>query len=371
MAVGRALPEAGVGRTGAERLWMDDRSDPTKLEETPMPLPEELRTRLRLPIVAAPMFLVSGPELVIAGCRAGVLGTFPALNARPISELDRWLGEISEALGEDDAPFGVNLIVHRSNTRLAEDTEMVVRHRVPVVITSVGHPGDIVEKVHAYGGVVWHDVTNLRHARKAMEAGVDGLILVAGGAGGHAGTINPFALVPQVREFFSGTIMLAGAISDGRAVRAAEVLGADLAWLGTRFIATRESMADPDYKRMLIEAEAADIVYTDRVSGIYGNFIRQSLEAAGVEWRAAGPGKKIDMDLASRAAGRDGASASASEREAKAWKHIWSAGQGVGSIHDVPSVAELVERLADEYRRAVDLPPFHGAADAPHAAGAH
>ncbi|RMF14338.1 MAG: nitronate monooxygenase [Alphaproteobacteria bacterium] len=330
-----------------------------------MSLPEELRSRLKLPVVAAPMFLVSGPQLVIAACRAGVLGTFPALNARPIEELDRWLKEISAALGDQDAPFGVNLIVHRSNTRLAEDVEMVVRHRVPVVITSVGHPGDIVEKVHAYGGIVWHDVTNLHHARKAMASGVDGLILVSAGAGGHAGTINPFALVPQVREFFAGTILLAGAISDGRAVRAAEVLGADLAWLGTRFIATRESLADPQYKQMLVEAQAADIVYTDKVSGIHGNFIRQSLEAAGIEWRAAGERKKVDMDLASRAAGEK--EASAAEREAKAWKHIWSAGQGVGSIHDIPTVAELVERLEAEYRRACDLPPFHGASGAPHA----
>ncbi len=330
-----------------------------------MSLPEELRTRMRLPIVAAPMFLVSGPELVIASCRAGVLGTFPALNARPIAELDRWLTEISATLEEKDAPFGVNLIVHRSNTRLAEDVEMVIRHRVPVVITSVGHPGDIVERVHAYGGIVWHDVTNLRHARKAAAAGVDGLILVSAGAGGHAGTINPFALVPQVREFFPGTIMLAGAISDGRAVRAAEVLGADLAWLGTRFIATRESMADPQYKQMLVEAEAADIVYTDKVSGIHGNFIRQSLEAAGLRWQAAGERKEVNMDLASRAAGET--AASAAEREAKAWKHIWSAGQGVGSIHDVPTVAELVARLDAEYRRAVDLPPFHGAGVSPHA----
>ncbi len=322
-----------------------------------MSLPEELRSRLKLPVVAAPMFLVSGPELVIAACRAGVVGTFPALNARPIEQLDAWLHRIAGALTQADAPYGVNLIVHRSNSRLAEDTELVVRHRVPIVITSVGHPGDIAEKVHAYGGIVWHDVTNLHHAKKAIEAGVDGLILVAAGAGGHAGRINPFALVGEVREIFDGTILLAGCISDGRGVRAAEVLGADLAYLGTRFIATAESAADPDYKRMLVEARAEDIVYTDKVSGIFGNFLRPSLDRAGIRVEEPGPKKKVDMDLTRRAAQAE----ATVEGEAKAWKHIWSAGQGVATIHDIPSVAELVDRLTAEYRTACALPAWPGA----------
>ena len=319
-----------------------------------MPLPDDLARRLKLPVVAAPMFLVSGPELVIAACRAGVVGTFPALNARPIAQLDAWLQRITGALTDSDAPYGVNLIVHRSNSRLAEDTELVVRHRVPIVITSVGHPGDIAEKVHAYGGIVWHDVTNLYHAQKAIEAGVDGLILVAAGAGGHAGRINPFALVGEVREIFDGTILLAGAISDGRGVRAAEVLGADLAYLGTRFIATAESRADPGYKQMLLAARAQDIVYTDKVSGIFGNFLRPSLERAGLRVDEPGPKKQVDMDLTRRAAEAE----ASADSEAKAWKHIWSAGQGVGTIHDVPTTAELVARLVAEYRAACALPPW-------------
>jgi len=324
-----------------------------------MSLPEDLRSRLKLPVVAAPMFLVSGPALVIAACRAGVVGSFPALNARPIAQLDAWLEQIGAALSEADAPFAVNLIVHRSNSRLAEDTDLVVRHRVPIVITSVGHPGDIVEKVHAYGGLVWHDVTNLYHAKKAIAAGVDGLILVAAGAGGHAGRINPFALVAEVREIFAGTILLAGAISDGRGVRAAEVLGADLAYLGTRFIATAESAADPGYKQMLVSSRAEDIVYTDKVSGIFGNFLRPSLVRAGLRVDEPGPKKEVDMDLTRRAAEAD----ASADSEAKAWKHIWSAGQGVGAIHDIPTTAELVARLRAEYRAACALPPWPGTSE--------
>ncbi len=324
-----------------------------------MALSEALRTRLKLPVVAAPMFLVSGPELVLAACRAGVIGTFPALNARPIAQLDAWLDRLARALAPADAPFGVNLIVHRSNSRLAEDAKLVARHRVPIVITSVGHPGDIVDKVHAYGGLVWHDVTNLYHAKKAIEAGVDGLILVAAGAGGHAGRINPFALVGEVREIFDGTILLAGAISDGRGVRAAEILGADLAYLGTRFIATRESAADDAYKQMLVTARAQDIVYTDKVSGIFGNFLRPSLERAGLQVDEPGPRKRVDMDLTRRAAEAE----ARADSEAKAWKHIWSAGQGVGAIHDVPTTAELVARLVAEYRAACALPPWPGLAE--------
>lgn len=312
-----------------------------------MPLPARFHQQLALPVISAPMFLVSGPDLVIAACRAGIVGAFPSLNARSSEILDDWLSRIGGELAaareaEPNRPIGphaVNLIVHRSTRRLAEDTEALVRHQVPLVITSIGNPAAIAEAVHGYGGAVFHDVTTLRHARKAAAAGVDGLILVCAGAGGHAGTMSPFAMVPQVREFFDGTIVLAGAISDGRGVRAAEVLGADMAYMGTRFIATSESMAQDDYKRMLVESEAADILYTPAFSGIPANMLRPSIAAAGLDPDRLPEHKEIDL----------GAELNA---EAKAWKTIWSAGQGVGSIADVLPVAELVERLRREYRAA-------------------
>lgn len=248
-----------------------------------MALPAPLLGCLRLPVVAAPMFLVSGPELVVACCRAGVLGSFPALNQRSTAGFVAWLKEIGAALGSDDAPFAVNLIVHRSNARLEADLAAIVAHRVPVVITSLGAVSTVVEAVHGYGGVVFHDVTTARHARKAADAGVDGLILVAAGAGGHAGTLSPFALVAEVRRFFSGTVLLAGALTTGADVLAAQVLGADLAYLGTRFAATRESLASDGYRQMMTEATASDIVYTAGVSTVGANFLRMSLEAAGLD----------------------------------------------------------------------------------------
>lgn len=292
-----------------------------------MPIPAQLAT-LRLPVVAAPMFLVSGPELVIAACRAGILGSFPALNQRTTDGLDEWLTRIAAEVG--DAPYAVNLIVHGSNTRLHEDLAVIVRHRVPVVITSLGAVPELVDTIHGYGGIVLHDVTTLRHAKKAASAGVDGLVLVSGGAGGHAGTLNPFALLASVRPWFDGTIALAGSISTGADVAAAVAVGADLAYMGTRFIATSESAAPEGYRDEIVAAGAADIVYTPAVSGIPANFLRSGLDAAGID--PAGP--------------------AAEHEDVKAWRDVWSAGHGVAAITDAPPVAELVDRLAVEYRQA-------------------
>ncbi len=300
-----------------------------------MPVPHSLSGRLRMPVVAAPMFLVSGPELVVASCRAGVLGSFPALNQRTTEGLREWLRQIDGELTDADAPYAVNLIVHPTNARLRADLEVVVEHKVPVVITSLGAVPDVVDAVHSYGGLVLHDVTTLRHAQKAAEAGVDGLILVSAGAGGHAGTINPFALMATVRPWFDGIIALAGSITTGADVLAARALGADLAYLGTRFIATAESSAPEGYTQQILEAGAGDIVYTPAVSSIPANFLAASLAAAGVD-----PASVPDpMHLGS-------------EQEFKAWRDIWSAGHGVAGIHDVPSVAQLVDRLAAEYDEA-------------------
>jgi nitronate monooxygenase len=295
--------------------------------------------RLRVPVIAAPMFLVSGPDLVVAACNSGIIGTFPALNQRTTEGYDAWLGEIAERLDDDAAPFGVNLIVHRSNPRLQADLEVSARHRVPLVITSLGAVADVVDAVHGWGGVVFHDVTTVRHAQKAAEAGVDGLILVCSGAGGHAGSVNPFALLPEIRRHFDGTIILAGSIGDGRSVAAARVLGADYAYMGTRFIATRESMASDEYRQMLVDAGSKDIVYTPAISGVPANFLAPSLVQAGLDPKALGEtpdidfGKELDVD-------------------SKAWKDIWSAGHGVATIDDVPSVADLVDRITAEWQAA-------------------
>lgn len=309
-------------------------------------IPAQFQGRLRLPVVAAPMFLVSGPELVVSACRAGVVGTFPALNQRTTEGFEDWVVRISSAVeaaraahpDRPVAPYGVNLIVHRSNPRVQADLEVCVRRRVPLVITSLGAVPELVDAVHGYGGLVFHDVVNVRHARKAAEAGVDGLVLVCAGAGGHAGATSPFALLPEVRSFFRGTILLAGAISDGRSVAAARALGADLAYVGTRFIATEESAADPAYKRMVLDSAAADVAYTAAVSGVPGSFLKESLRNAGLDPENL-PAGKPDLSLSS-------------EEERKAWRDIWSAGQGVGQIADLPDVASLVERMAAEYREA-------------------
>lgn len=302
-----------------------------------MSLPPPLERRLQLPVVAAPMFLVSGPELVIAACRNGVLGSFPALNERTSEGFEAWLEQIESALAgdPDPAPYAVNLIVHRSNRRLEADLAICVRRRVPVVITSLGAVPDLVREVHAYGGLVFHDIVSRRHAEKAAAAGVDGLILVCGGAGGHAGTLNPFAFVAEVQKVFDGTILLAGAISTGRDILAARTMGADLAYMGTRFIATRESRASESYKRMIVEARADDIVYTPAVSGIPGSFLKPSLEAAGIDPASTRAPGDIAEEL--RGAG------------IRAWRDVWSAGQGVAAIDDIPTVRELVARMKGEY----------------------
>ncbi len=309
-----------------------------------MPVPEVFRGRMRVPAIAAPMFLVSGPQLVIATCKAGVAAAFPSLNARKIEQLDAWLTEMGSSLGAPDAPHGVNLILHPSNTRLKDDFALVVKHRVPFVVTSLGHPGDIARAVHEYGGLVFSDIIHAHHARKAIEAGVDGVIAVASGAGGHAGTQSAISLVREIREFWDGVLILGGAISDGASIRAAEVLGADFAYMGTRFIATEESMAQPEYKQMLVDCAPHDIVYTDAVSGTNANFLFPSLERAGYTRdqlvQGAGKGKLKDLP-----------------DEAKAWRDMWSAGHGVAGIHDLPTAAELVDRLQAEYRAACALPP--------------
>ncbi len=307
-----------------------------------MSLPALLENRLRLPIVAAPMFLVSGPQLVLACCNNGVMGSFPALNQRESSGFKAWLEEIEADLAADAAPYAVNLIVHGSNPRLQADLAICVEHKVPVVITSLGAVKEVVDAVHSYGGLVFHDVTTRRHAEKAAEAGVDGLIAVAAGAGGHAGTWSPFALIAEIRQFFDKTLLLSGCLNHGHEVLAAQVLGADLAYMGTRFIATRESSADTDYKQMILGARAADIVHTPAVSGVPASFMRQSLERAGYDLQQLQ--NKGDVNY--------GEKLKPINDEAKAWKTVWSAGQGVGGIDDLPSTAELIARLDAEYRAA-------------------
>jgi len=312
-----------------------------------MPLPAHIRDRLRLPVLAAPMFIVSGPDLVIEQCKAGVIGSFPALNARPQEELDKWLTRIETELAQYQrehparkvAPFAVNLIMNKANARLADDLEVVLKHKVPIVITSLSAPTALVPRVHEYGGIVFHDVIKVRHAEKALEAGVDGIIAVCGGAGGHAGNVNPFALVNELRRIHKGPLVLAGAITNGAGVLAAEAMGCDLAYLGTRFIATKESMAVDLYKQMIVDSNSSDIVYTPLFSGVHGSYLAGSIRNAGLD---------PDNLPASDAPGQY---RSRNERP-KTWKEIWGAGQGVGNIDDIPTTAELVERLEAEYLAA-------------------
>lgn len=311
-----------------------------------MSLPPALDGRLKLPIIAAPMFLVSGPELVIACCNVGVVGTFPALNQRTSAGVDAWLEQIRASLVADAAPFGVNLIVHKTNPRLGAELQLCARHKVPIIITSLGAATEVVDAVHAYGGVVFHDITTARHARKAAEAGVDGLILVAGGAGGHAGTMSPFSLLAEVRAFFDKTIILAGCLSTGGDIAAALMMGADLAYMGTRFIATTESTASAANKQMLVDATAADIIYTPAISSIPANFLRQSIVAAGLDPDRLAAPSGIDLSHITEPYKK-----APGAPESKAWRDIWSAGQGVASIHDVLPAAQLVQRLRDEYRQ--------------------
>lgn len=314
-----------------------------------MTLPALLRDRLALPVIGAPMFIVSNPELVIEQCKAGIVGSFPALNARPAHVLEEWLARITNELDayrrahpeRKVAPFAVNQIVHSSNDRLQHDLDLAVKYQVPIQITSLRAPDAVVEAAHGYGGLVFHDVTNIAHAKRALAAGVDGLILVCAGAGGHAGRLSPFALVPEVRAFYDGTIILSGAIAGGASVLAAQALGADLAYIGTRFIATREANASPEYKQALIDARAEDIVYTNLFTGVHGNYLRSSIERAGLD-----PDNLPQADKSLMSFGSGGS------HRSKAWKDIWGAGQGTGQIHDVPTTAELVARLAAEYRAA-------------------
>ncbi|MBK7901420.1 MAG: nitronate monooxygenase [Azonexus sp.] len=306
-----------------------------------MAVPESLRRGLALPVIGAPLFIVSTPELVIAQCKAGVIGAFPALNARPPGELERWIERIEAELAAcpGAAAYAVNQIVHRSNPRLEHDLEVCVRHRVPLVITSLRAPGEVVPAVHGYGGLVFHDVISVRHAEKALEAGVDGLILVCAGAGGHGGTLSPFALMAEVRRFYDGPIALSGAIATGRGILAALALGADFAYIGTRFIATREARASDAYKACLVDSTAADIVYTPYFSGVAGNYLRASIVAAGFDPEHLPSAESPPLDLAAATT-------------AKVWKDIWGAGQGVGAIDDLPPTADLVARLAREYAAA-------------------
>ncbi len=308
-----------------------------------MALPTVLQN-LSLPVVGSPMFIVSYPELVLAQCKAGIVGSFPALNARPAEQLEVWLTQIQAELAEYKAanpdaiigPIAVNQIVHQSNARLEHDVRVCVEHQVPVFITSLRAPArEIIDAVHSYGGIVLHDVINLRHAGKALEAGVDGLILVAAGAGGHAGTTSPFALVGEVRKMFDGPIVLSGSIANGGSILAAQAMGADLAYMGTRFIATREAHAADAYKQAILSAKSADIVYTNLFTGVHGNYIRESIVNAGLDPEALPESDKSKMNFAGD--------------KAKAWKDIWGAGQGVGLMDDVPGVAELVARLKQEY----------------------
>ncbi len=314
-----------------------------------MALPDILTQPLALPVVASPMFIASGPELVIAQCEAGVIGSFPALNARPASELTTWLTRIEDELAQHTAehpdrpaaPFAVNQIVHRSNDRLEADMAVVVEHRVPIVITSLGARTDINDAVHSYGGIVLHDVINDRFARKAVEKGADGLIAVATGAGGHAGTQSPFALVQEIRTWFDGPLLLSGAIAHGGSILAAQAAGADFAYVGSAFLATTEANNQAAYKQMIADSTASDIVYSNLFTGVHGNYLRGSIEAAGLD--------PDDLPVSDPSAMNFG---SGDGSDAKAWKDIWGAGQGIGSISDVVPVAELVETLIQQYAQA-------------------
>jgi nitronate monooxygenase len=311
-----------------------------------MSLPEILRGRLRIPVVGAPLFIISQPDLVIAQCKAGIVGSFPALNARPAELLDTWLTQIAAELAAWDAahperpsaPFAVNQIVHKSNERLAHDLEACVKHRVPIVITSLGAREDVNQAVHAYGGIVLHDVINVVHAKKAVDKGADGLIAVCAGAGGHAGALSPFALVDEIRAWWDGPLLLAGSIANGRSVLAAEALGADLAYIGSAFIATAEAQASEAYKASIVASAAADVVYTNLFTGVLGNYLKSSVVNAGLD-----PDNLPTSDSSKMNFGN---------ASAKAWRDIWGCGQGIGGIREVPTAGALVDRLVDEYAAA-------------------
>lgn len=316
-----------------------------------MPIPSHIKDNLSMPVIGSPLFLVSGPELVIAQCKAGIIGSFPALNARPQHVLEEWIIRIKTELAEYQeqnpdakvAPFAVNQICHGSNDRLMEDMATCVKQEVPIIITSLRPPAELVEAAHSYGGLVYHDVINVRHAKKAAEQGVDGLILVCAGAGGHAGALSPFALLREVKQWFDGTIILSGSIGDGYSVASSLALGADFAYMGTRFIATKEANADPEYKKMLEESAADDIVYSSLFTGVSGNYLKPSIKNAGMD-----PDNLPDADKSSMNFGSGG------NTKSKAWKDIWGSGQGIGLIEDSPSVGELVGRIKVEFDAAVE-----------------
>lgn len=305
----------------------------------------ELKNRTQIPVIASPMFIVSGTQLVIESCKNGIIGTFPALNGRTREDFEKMLKEINSELekfeaetGRKPAPYGVNLIVNRTNPRLLPDLELCVKYKVPLIITSLGAVKEIVDAIHSYGGLIFHDVVKKRHAEKAAEAGVDGIICVSAGAGGHAGTAHPFALINEIKGFFDGAVVMAGSINTGQEVLAAEIAGADFAYMGTRFIATKECAASEEYKQMIVESGIDDVIYTDGVSGVSANFLKKSIELAGID-----VSEKKEEDF-SKLTGE----------HAKAWKDIWSAGHGVAEIKDIPSVSELVERLKSEYKSALE-----------------
>ena len=311
-----------------------------------------LKDKTRLPVIGAPLFTVSYPELVIAQCKEGIVGSFPALNARPVEKLDEWITSMKQELAEyketnpDEivAPFAVNQICHHSNNRLEADMDICVKHEVPIIITSLRAPKSVVDAVHSYDGAVMHDVINIRHAKKAVDEGADGLILVCAGAGGHAGTLSPFALVREVREFFDGPIALSGSISHGASVLSAQAIGADFAYIGTRFIATKEANATQGYKDMIVDSSANDIMYSSTFTGVNGNYLRPSVENAGLDPDNLPYADKNDMNF--------GTSGGAGDNQKKAWKDIWGSGQGIGTLHDVPTVRESVDLMIKEYQQA-------------------
>lgn len=315
-----------------------------------MALPQQL-ANLRIPVIGSPLFIISNPELVIAQCKAGIVGSFPALNARPEPVLEEWLKRITEELDAHNqanpdqpaAPFAVNQIVHKSNNRLMHDVEMCVKYKVPVVITSLGAVKEVNDAIHSYGGIVLHDIINDRFARKAIEKGADGLIAVAAGAGGHAGTLSPFALIQEIREWFNGPLALSGSIGTGGAVLAAQAMGADLGYIGSAFIATEEANADAAYKNAIVDYGAEDIVYTNLFTGVHGNYLAPSIEAAGMD-----PKNLPESDPSKMNFGSGG------NQDKKAWKDIWGCGQGIGAVKKVVPAAQMVDRLASEYFAAKD-----------------
>ena len=314
-----------------------------------MALPDILK-QTRIPVVAAPMFIVSGPELVIAQCKAGIIGTFPALNARPSGTLEKWIVRIKLELAEYQAanpdkvvaPFGVNQICHPSNNRLQEDMEVCVRQEVPIIITSLQANQQVYDATHSYGGIILHDVTNLRHTRKALGMGADGVIAVCAGAGGHAGRLSPFALIPEIREFFDGPILASGSIASGGSVAGALAIGADMAYIGTRFIATAEANAEEGYKQEIIDSTGEDIVYSSLFTGVHGNYLKGSIRRAGMD-----PDNLPEADKSTMNFGSGG------NTDKKAWKDIWGAGQGVGQVDSAPPVGEVIDEMEDEFQEAI------------------